>query len=161
MTISKGIFLTNYTSRSSRPEEFCEKGVLRNFTKITGKHLCQSLFLIKLQALGLRPATLFKKRLWHRCFPVNFAKFLRTSFSQNTSRRLLLVSVYFKGWSSWALENEENKPFEILGLLNVLCTFNLRRVSTGLSVSLLSKAPGYMPGFTKNKLQHVCSCKRC
>ena len=30
------------------------------------------------------PATLLKKRLWHRCFPVNFAKFLRTSFLQNT-----------------------------------------------------------------------------
>ena len=29
---------------------------------------------------GLRPATLFKKRLWHRCFPMNFAKFLRTPF---------------------------------------------------------------------------------
>ena len=26
------------------------------------------------------PATLWKKRLWHNCFPVNFAKFLRTSF---------------------------------------------------------------------------------
>ena len=26
-----------------------------------------------------------KKRLWHRCFPVNVAKFLRTSFLQNTS----------------------------------------------------------------------------
>ena len=25
---------------------------------------------------GLRPATLLKKRLWHRCFPVNFVKFL-------------------------------------------------------------------------------------
>ena len=37
-------------------------------------------FLIMLQASGLRPATLLKKRLWHRCFPVNFAKFLRTSF---------------------------------------------------------------------------------
>ena len=24
--------------------------------------------------------TLLKKRLWHRCFPVNFAKFLRTPF---------------------------------------------------------------------------------
>ena len=36
--------------RSSRPEVFCKKGVLRNFTKFTGKHLCQSLFLIKLQA---------------------------------------------------------------------------------------------------------------
>ena len=33
-------------------------------------------FLIKLQ----RPATLLKKRLWHRCFPVNFAKFLRIPF---------------------------------------------------------------------------------
>ena len=29
--------------------------------------------------VGLRPATLLKKRLWRRCFPVNFAKFLRTS----------------------------------------------------------------------------------
>ena len=34
-------------------------------------------FLIKLQAWL---ATLFKKRLWHRCFPVNFVKFLRTTF---------------------------------------------------------------------------------
>ena len=30
------------------------------------------------------------KRLWHRCFPVNFAKFVRTPFSQNTYGRLLL-----------------------------------------------------------------------
>ena len=28
----------------------------------------------------LRPATLLKKRTWHRCFPVNFVKFLITSF---------------------------------------------------------------------------------
>ena len=34
--------------------------------------------------------TLVKKRLWHRCFPVNFVKFLRTPFLQNTSGRLLL-----------------------------------------------------------------------
>ena len=37
-------------------------------------------FLIRLQALGFRPATLLKKRLWYRCFPVNVAKFLRTAF---------------------------------------------------------------------------------
>ena len=30
-------------------------------------------------------ATLLKKRPWHRCFHVNFAKFLRTPFLQNTS----------------------------------------------------------------------------
>ena len=55
-----------------------KKGVLRNFTQFTGKHLYQSV-------ASLRPATLLKKRLWHRCFPVNFAKFLRTPFFQNTS----------------------------------------------------------------------------
>ena len=35
------------------------------------------------------PSTLLKKRLWHRCFPVNFVKFLRTPFLQSTSERLL------------------------------------------------------------------------
>ena len=28
--------------------------------------------------------------LWHKCFPVNFEKFVRTPFLQNTSGRLLL-----------------------------------------------------------------------
>ena len=41
----------------------------------------------------LRPATSLKKRLWHRCFLVNFVKFLRTHFLQNTSGRLLLTFV--------------------------------------------------------------------
>ena len=45
----------------SHPEVFCEKGVLRNFAKFTGKHLCQSLFFNKVA--GLRPATLLKRRL--------------------------------------------------------------------------------------------------
>ena len=52
--------------------------VVRNFAKFTGKKLCQILFFNKVT--GLRPATLFKKILWHRYFPVNFAKFLRTPF---------------------------------------------------------------------------------
>ena len=38
-------------SRSSRQEVFCEKGVLRNFTKFTGKQLCQSLFFNKVTGL--------------------------------------------------------------------------------------------------------------
>ena len=64
--------------RSSLPEVFCRKGVLKNFAKFTEKHQCQSLFFNKVA--GLRPATLLEKRLWHWCFPVNFAKFLRTPF---------------------------------------------------------------------------------
>ena len=47
-------FKSSYRSCSSR------KGVLKNFTYLTGKHLCQSLF--------------FKRGLWHRCLPVNLAK---------------------------------------------------------------------------------------
>ena len=39
---------------------------------------------------AIRAATLLKKRLWHRCFPVNFAKLLKTPFLQNTSGQLLL-----------------------------------------------------------------------
>ena len=64
-----------------------KKGVLGNLTKFTGKHLSQSLFFNKI--VGLRPAILLNKRLWHRCFPVNFVKFLRTPFLQSTSGRLL------------------------------------------------------------------------
>ena len=66
--------------RRSRLEVFCKKGVLRNFAKFTGEYLCQ----------GLRPATLFKKRLWYRCFTVNFAKFLRTRFLKEHLQWLLL-----------------------------------------------------------------------
>ena len=58
--------------------EAATRGVLRNFAKFTGKHLCQSLFSNKV--VDLRPAFLLKKRSWHRCFPVSFTKFRRTPF---------------------------------------------------------------------------------
>ena len=60
---------------------FFKIGVLKNFANFTVKHLCWSLFLIKLQA---------KKRLQHRCCPVVFAKFLRTPLFKENLRRLLL-----------------------------------------------------------------------
>ena len=83
-------------NRSPRQNVFCEKGVLKNFAKFTGKHLCQRLFFNK--AAGMRPATLIKKRPWQRCFPVNFAKFLRTPFSQNSPWKLLLRLLSFFFW---------------------------------------------------------------
>ena len=81
---------------SSRPELFYKKGVLKNFIKFTGKHLCQSLFFNKVAGLRpqacnfIRPATLLIKRLWHGCFPVNFTKFLKTLFFIEHLRWLLL-----------------------------------------------------------------------
>ena len=70
--------------RGSRLEVFCKKGVLKNFSKFTGKNSCQSLFFNKVTK------TLLKTRIWHWCFLVNFTKFFRTAFLQTTSRRLLL-----------------------------------------------------------------------
>ena len=64
-----------------------KKGVLKNFAKFTEKHLCQSLFFN-----NLRPATLLKKGLWHRCFPVNFVKILRKPFSIEHLGLLLLYT---------------------------------------------------------------------
>ena len=59
-------------ARSSRLDIFSKKGVLRNFAKLTRKHLRQRLFQ------SLRPATLLQKGLWQRYCPMNFVKFLRT-----------------------------------------------------------------------------------
>ena len=67
--------------------------VLKNFAIFTGKYLCWSLFIIKLQAWS--PVTLLK-RVQQMRFPVNIAKFLRTSFLQNTSWRLLLNVTFVK-----------------------------------------------------------------
>ena len=44
-------------NRSSRSEVFCKKGVLRNFAKFVGKHLCQSLFFNKVAGLSLTSGT--------------------------------------------------------------------------------------------------------
>ena len=52
--------------------------VLKNFAKFTGKRLYQSLLFDKVA--DLRPATLLEKRFWRKCFPVNFEKFLITSY---------------------------------------------------------------------------------
>ena len=68
-------FRTNY--RSSHQRYSMKKGVFRNLTKLTGKDLYQSHL---------------KKRLWYKCFPVSFVKFLRIPFLQNASGRLLLQS---------------------------------------------------------------------
>ena len=62
-----------------------KKDVLKNFAKFIGKQLCQSLFLNKVVGF----------RLWHRCIPVNFVRFLRTALLQNTSRWLLLMILNF------------------------------------------------------------------
>ena len=49
------------TTRSSHQRCSVRKGVLRNFAKFTGKHLCQVLFYNEVPDLQPEPATLLKK----------------------------------------------------------------------------------------------------
>ena len=50
-------FILNFVTKSrkklisSRPDVFCKKDVLKNFSKFTRKHLCQSLFFNKVAGL--------------------------------------------------------------------------------------------------------------
>ena len=63
-------------SRSSHRRCSVRKGVLRNFAKFTGKHLCQSLYFNKVA--GLRP---------EGC---EFCEISKNTFLQNKSGRLRL-----------------------------------------------------------------------
>ena len=77
--------------RSSRPVVFHKINVLKNFAKILGKHLCQRLFFNKVAGWNLAKNNK-KNRLWHRCFPVNFAKFLSTPAFTEHLQWLLLTT---------------------------------------------------------------------
>ena len=57
--------------------------------------MCPGLFFDK--GAGLRPVTLLKRRVWHRCFSIDFAKFLRKQFLQNNSGKLVLT-ITFNGF---------------------------------------------------------------
>ena len=80
-------WLWRYFSLEAAARGVLWKKVFLKISKNSQKNTCARVsFLIKLQAA---PATLLKRDS-HRCFPVNFAKFLRIPFLQNTSGRLPL-----------------------------------------------------------------------
>ena len=66
--------------RSSRPEVFCKKGVLRNFAKFTGKHLCQSLFFNKVAGLWPLACNFIKKEILAQVFSREFCKISKNTF---------------------------------------------------------------------------------
>ena len=72
------------------PADFYKKSC---FAAFTGKNLCWSLLLIKLQ-------TWSPGGLHHRCFPRNIAKFSRPPISKNISKRLILIFLSFPVFSS-------------------------------------------------------------
>ena len=59
---------------------FCKKGVLRNFEKFTGKHLCQKLFLIKLT----ESCSFIKKESLAHVFSCEFCEISKNIFFYRT-----------------------------------------------------------------------------
>ena len=88
----------DYQNNMEEPEAVARRcSVKKVFLKISQNSQPVS-FLIK-----LRPATLLKKRLQHRCLLVSFVKFLRTPFFIEHLRWLLLKSTLttINGWYRW------------------------------------------------------------
>ena len=63
------------------PKVFYKKGILKNFKKFTGKHLCQSLSLNKVTDLS--PATLLNKTQMVFC---EFSEIFQNTFLTGSSR---------------------------------------------------------------------------
>ena len=70
--------------RSSRPEVFLGKGVLKICSKFTGEHPCRSVNSIKFQSNFIEIA------LRYGCSPVNLLQIFRTPFPRNITGWLLL-----------------------------------------------------------------------
>ena len=70
---------------------FNKIGILKNFSRFTGEHLCWTLFLNKVGEF--QPGALSKKRFQHRCFPMNFVKVLRIPFLLNNSGQPVLCDI--------------------------------------------------------------------
>ena len=77
-------------NRSSRPEVFSRKGVLKICSKFTGEHPCQSVISIKLLYNFTEIA------LWHGYSPVNLLHIFRTPFLKNTSEGQPLEEMFVK-----------------------------------------------------------------
>ena len=79
-TLTRKTSFPHERDRSSRPEVFCKKGVLRNFAKFTGKHPCQGLFFNKVAG----PCNFLKKETLAQVFFCEFCKISKNTFSYRT-----------------------------------------------------------------------------
>ena len=68
----------------------CIKKVFLKISQISQENTCARASFSK-KIAGLRPANLFKKRLWHCCFLMEFLKLFRTPFFKEHLKWLLLL----------------------------------------------------------------------
>ena len=136
-TTSKRSLVESITFRSSHWRCYAWKDVLKNFTKFTEKHLCQSLFFNEVAGLSLQV-------YWKIDSGTNvFLWILRnkTPFLQNPSGQLLLYVVSTR--SNTALSQEKtsqrlNVPYRVLSK-DALTNNDVRCVSSNQIIHELNK----------------------
>ena len=95
-----------------------------------------------------RCSVLLKKRLWHRCFPANHEKFLRTHFLQNTSGRLLLLIPGI----------HKNMLHELKGALKFIVICKTQHFHSSSSLNYLNIPGGNIDVFYSHK-DHMVDCE--
>ena len=80
--------------RSSHPEMFCKKGILKNSAKFKGKHLYQSLFFNKVAGHRPQACSFIKKETLTQVFSCEFCEHV---FLQDTSGGCQLQITTFSG----------------------------------------------------------------
>ena len=89
-----------YNTRNRHRKCSVRKGVLWDFAKFTGKHLCQSLLFNK--AAGRRPVTLLEKKLWRSVFLWIFWNFKEHLFYRKPLGDCF-CNTYSLLWQNWLM----------------------------------------------------------
>ena len=100
--------------RSSLPEVFFKKGVLRNFTKFTGKHLCQSLFFKSCRTRACnfiqketQACNFIQKETLAQVFCGEFCEISKDTFSYGTSLVAASLVCSMVNWLTQEIKNWE------------------------------------------------------
>ena len=97
-------------NRSSHRRCPVRKGVLRNFEKFTGKHLCQSLFFYKDAGLRHQACNFIKKDTLVQEFPCDFWEISRNTYFKRTTPVAASESFVLRSQSPvWMTSNSTKK----------------------------------------------------
>ena len=110
--------LLKLSPRSSRPEVFSGKGVLKIYSKFTGGHSWRSAISVGLLCKFIEIA------IWHECSSLNLLYIFRTPFPKDTSGRLLPFSRILEFpislfWSLSKAYSESSEPRNIGSTLEI------------------------------------------
>ena len=108
--------IQNPLGQKQAPNVFYENGCSWKFRKIHRKTpVSESLFK---QSFRPQSSNFIKKRLWHRCLPVNFSKFSRTFFNrtplddcfclERLRKKLTAKTLFSHSTPSWIFDRVSN-----------------------------------------------------